>query len=144
VARIVLVAGLVVGLVAGVGVQFVPVKGVGVNPSERYQVDAPPEVQAILRKACMDCHSNETRWPWYSRIAPGSWLMIRDVRKGRSRFNMSEWGELDEEDRVVDKENAVDMIDTNEMPPWFYLPLHLDAILSDEEKATLKGWLAAR
>jgi hypothetical protein len=91
----------------------------------------------------MDCHSNETRWPWYARLAPGSWLMARDVRKGRSHFNMSEWGELEESDRQVDKENAWDMIESGEMPPWFYIPLHLDARLSDQEKQALKAWLLA-
>jgi hypothetical protein len=132
-----------VGIAVGIGIQFVPVQGMGVNPPERYKLDAPPEVQAILRKACMDCHSNETRWPIYAKLAPGSWLMSRDIRKGRSRFNMSEWGDAEEKDRVVDKENAWDQIKEGNMPPWFYkYPFHLDARLSDKEKETLHAWLA--
>lgn len=118
-----------------------PVKVIGVNPPEIYKVDAPPEVETILRKACYDCHSHETYWPWYSRIAPGSWLMARDVGKGRARFNMSEWGDLDEKDRALDKENAAELVEKGEMPPWFYLPLHPSAMLSDQEKALLKAWL---
>ncbi len=131
-----------VGLVAFVAIQFVPVKGIGSNPSQRYKLDAPPEVETILRKACMDCHSNETRWPWYARLAPGSWLMARDVNKGRSRMNMSEWGD-DEDEMNTDRENASDQISEGNMPPWFYLPMHPDARLSDAEKATLKTWLLA-
>jgi hypothetical protein len=130
-----------VALVAGVGIQFVPVKGIGSNPPQRYKLDAPPEVEAILRESCFDCHSNETRWPFYARLAPGSWLMAQDVVKGRSRMNMSEWGETDEEERTLDKENSWEQIEEGEMPPWFYLPLHPGARLNDKEKATLKAWL---
>jgi hypothetical protein len=129
-----------IGIVVGVGIQFVPVEGVGKNPTERADVQAPPEVEKILREACFDCHTNETRWPWYAKLAPSSWLMARDVRKGRARFNMSEWDE-DQDARNVDKENAWDEIEKGEMPPWFYLPMHPKAKLSADEKATLKAWM---
>jgi cytochrome c551/c552 len=140
----VLLVGGVVGVVVFVVLQLVPTKWdkiIGVNPPERYKLEAPAEVEAILRRACMDCHSNETRWPFYSRIAPGSWLMARDVGKGRARFNMSEWGDAEEADRALDKESSWEQIEEGEMPPWFYIPLHPDAKLSDAEKATLKAWL---
>jgi hypothetical protein len=138
--KVLIVLGLL-ALVVGIGIQFVPVKGVGVNPSERYALNAPPEVEHILRKACMDCHSNETRWPWYAKLAPSSWLLIRDVKKGRSRFNLSEWGDAEEKDRQVDRENAWDQIKDGTMPPWFYIPMHLDARLTQQEKDTLHRWL---
>ena len=124
----------------GVAVQFVPVKGIGQNPSERYAVKAPPEVEAILRRSCYDCHTNETAWPWYARIAPASWLVARDVKKGRARFNMSEWSDDDREAMQVDLENSWDQVQAGHMPPWFYLPMHPTAYLSDKEKLTLKGW----
>lgn len=143
--RKVLRIALLTVVVAGVGIQFIPVEGVGVNPSERFAMDAPPEVQAILRRACMDCHSNETHWPLYSRIAPGSWLMAYDVKKGRSRMNFSEWGDADEDERAIDKENSWEQIESGAMPPWFYIyPFHLDAKLSDADKALLKSWLLAK
>ncbi len=130
------------GLVIGVGIQLVPVKGVGVNPPDRFPLGAPPEVEAIMRRACLDCHSNETRWPLYSRTAPGSWLMIRDVTKGRKHLNFSEWGDSDEDERKLDRENCWDQIESGEMPPWFYVyPLHLGAKLSEADKATLKAWM---
>jgi hypothetical protein len=142
--RALLIAAVVLGA-GGVAIQFVPVKGIGVNPEERYAVKAPPEVLAVLQKACFDCHTNETRWPWYAKIAPGSWLMARDVKKGRAHMNMSEWTDDDAETRQLDMENAWDEIAEGEMPPWFYkiMPNHLDAILSDKEKELLKGWLLA-
>jgi hypothetical protein len=128
------------GIVVGVGIQFVPVAGVGANPPERSDLQAPPEVEKILRESCFDCHSNETRWPWYAKLAPSSWLLIRDVKKGRARFNMSEWDD-DQEARNVDKDTAWEEIEKGEMPPWFYLPMHPRAYLSEADKATLKAWL---
>jgi hypothetical protein len=133
-----------IGLAAGVGIQFIPVEGIGVNPPERHAIDAPPEVAAILRESCFDCHSNETAWPFYARLAPGSWLMIRDVKKGRAHMNFSEWGDSDEETRGIDKENSWEEIEKGEMPPWFYLPLHPSAKLDDKEKAILKAWMLAK
>jgi cytochrome c551/c552 len=134
--------GVLVAIVVGVGIQFVPVKGLGSNPPARYKLDAPPEVLAILQRSCFDCHTNETKWPFYARIAPGSWLMARDVNKGRSRFNMSEWGDTDEDERQLDKENSWDQIEEGEMPKWFYVfPMHPSAKLSDADKATLKAWM---
>ena len=92
----------------GIGIQFVPVKDIGNNPPTRFAVDAPPQVAAILRRSCFDCHSNETRWPLYSRIAPGSWLMAQDVHNGRNHLNFSEWGSVDDDERQDDLENVPD------------------------------------
>jgi hypothetical protein len=130
----------------GVAIQFIPVKGVGVNPEERYALKAPPEVQEILRNSCMDCHSNETKWPWYARLAPSSWLMVRDVKKGRAHMNMSEWSDDDVDAMNLDKENSWDEIEEGHMPPWFYIypmPTHWNGYLTDKKKEILKGWLLA-
>ena len=133
------------GIVVFVGLQLVPVKGIGSNPPERYKLPAPPEVEAIMRRACFDCHSNETGWPLYSRLAPGSWLMSRDVIKGRKRMNFSEWADTDEEERGLDFESCWTQIEAGEMPPWFYVfPMHPQAKLSDADKATLKTFLLAQ
>ncbi|HXU82913.1 MAG TPA: heme-binding domain-containing protein [Polyangia bacterium] len=134
--------GILVAVVVGVAIQFVPVKAIGSNPPARYKLDAPPEVEAIMRRACYDCHSNETKWPIYARIAPGSWLMARDITKGRSRMNISEWGDADADERQLDKENSWDQIEEGNMPKWFYVfPFHPAAKLSAADKATLKAWL---
>jgi len=140
----IVIGGLVAGIVAFGAAQLVPVKGIGSNPPERFKIDAPPEVDAILRRACFDCHSNETRWPLYSRIAPGSWLMARDVTKGRQHLNLSKWDEADDEERVLDMENMWEQVEAGEMPKWFYVyPMHLAARLSDADKAALKAWVDA-
>ena len=128
---------------AGIGAQFVPVDGIGNNPPERYAVKAPPEVEAILKRSCYDCHTNETAWPWYARIAPASWLVLRDVKKGRARMNMSEWTDDDRETMAIDLENSWDQVEAGHMPPWFYLPMHPNAYLTDDEKLLLKSWFLA-
>jgi hypothetical protein len=123
----------------------IPTQDIGTNPPERFKFDGPPEVEAVMRRACFDCHTNETRWPLYARIAPGSWLMARDVHHGRSHLNLSKWGDVDEDERQDDRENAWDQIQSGEMPPWFYvLPMHPDAKLSDADKALLKSYLLAK
>jgi hypothetical protein len=91
-----------------------------------------PRTRQLAKRACYDCHSNETAWPWYSRIAPVSWLTGRDVRQGRSRLNFSEWNDpLDQAD------DGSEEVQAGNMPPWFYLPMHPEARLTPEERAAL-------
>jgi hypothetical protein len=135
------VVGFVVLQIFPAKIIGIPTEDIGTNPPERYKIDAPPEVLAILERACFDCHTNETKWPLYARLAPSSWLMARDVHKGRNHLNMSKWGEVDEDERQTDKENAWDQVEEGKMPPWFYTyPLHLKSRLSDSDKALLKAW----
>lgn len=142
--RAVVRAGAFVLAAVGVGIQFIPVPDVNTNPPQRFQIDAPAEVSSVLRRACYDCHSNETRWPIYSRIAPGSWLMARDVHRGRNHLNFSEWGSVDEEERQDDLESCWDQVDSGQMPPRVYLPLHPSARLSASDRALLKGYFLNR
>jgi Haem-binding domain len=135
------------GFVGFVAFQVFPAKTIGVhtedigtNPPERFTIDAPPEVLAVLHRACWDCHTNETEWPIYARIAPSSWLMARDVHNGRNHLNFSKWADSDEDERETDRENCWDQVESGAMPPWFYLPLHPHARLSDADKAVLKSW----
>src|SRR5690348_6573673 len=82
------------GLVLGAGVLAAQlVRPQRTNPPVVSDVAAPPEIEAVLRRACFDCHSNETAWPWYTAVAPISWVLHRDVLEGRRRLNFSEWGE---------------------------------------------------
>ncbi len=83
-------AGCLAAAVVLIAGQFVPAKRT--NPPVQGVLVAPPEIEATLRRACYDCHSNETRWPWYSRVAPLSWFIVRDVEVGRKEINFSEWG----------------------------------------------------
>ena len=110
------------------------------NPPVEQEVDAPPEVRRILERSCYDCHSHATRWPWYSRVAPVSWLVAHDVNEGREHLNFSTWGRYDAEERGENLEEIAEVLEEGEMPPWFYLPLHPDARLADAELATVRAW----
>jgi hypothetical protein len=90
------------------------------------------ETRALAERACFDCHSNETEWPWYSRIAPMSWLVTRDVIQGRDHMNFSDWGEAGQ-----DIEDIIEQIEEGNMPPSFYLPMHPEAQLNAGEKTQL-------
>lgn len=92
-----------------------------------------PETRLLAQRACFDCHSNETRWPWYSNIAPASWLVYRDVMEGRLHINFSDWDRPHEQHVHEFQE----VFDDNSMPPFQYLLLHPEAKLSPEERQKL-------
>ena len=89
-----------------------------------------PQAEEIARRACYDCHSNESVWPWYSKIAPASWLMQKDVDEGRSAMNFST-------SHRIEADEIAEVLEGGEMPPAQYLLLHPEARLSQEEKDTL-------
>jgi cytochrome c551/c552 len=92
-----------------------------------------PQTRQIAKKACFDCHSNETVWPSYSKIAPGSWFIYRDVIEGRSKMNFSDW----QTSRLDEPQEIAEVIRGGEMPPLQYLILHPEARLSTAEKEAL-------
>ena len=95
-----------------------------------------PQTRAFAVRACFDCHSNETVWPWYSHIAPASWLIQRDVDQGRRKLNYSEWGRQQGE-----AEESSEVFQKGTMPPPYYSILHPDSILSAEERAQFTAGL---
>ncbi len=128
--------GILVAL--AIGIQFVPVRRD--NPPVVSDVRAPAEVDALLRRACYDCHSHETKWPWYSYVAPISWRVAQHVRMGRGDLNFSDWPEfnLDEQQELL--EEIREELSEGNMPLRDYLWLHPEAKLTEEEKATILAW----
>jgi mono/diheme cytochrome c family protein len=123
------VAGLVIALLA---IQLVPYGRAHTNPP----VDAEPAwdsaaTRALAVTACYDCHSNQTEWPWYTNVAPLSWLVQRDVDEGRAALNFSEWGPGQE------GEEAAESVSEGEMPPFVYTLTHPGAALSDADRQSL-------
>jgi len=111
------------------------------NPPVTGEINAPPEIKSILKKTCYNCHSNETVRPWYSQVAPASWLLVYDVSNGRKRVNFSEWSSLPPQRQAKKLKKAEEDIKEGEMPLWYYLPLHPEARLSEADKSTLEAWL---
>lgn len=123
-----------------VAVQFVPYGRHHSNPPVTMEPawDS-PETRILFSRSCGDCHSHETRWPWYSKIAPVSWLIQNDVDEGREHFNVSLWGVQ----RKNKGDEAAEELREGKMPPWFYLIPHSEARLSNKEKERLIEGLMA-
>jgi mono/diheme cytochrome c family protein len=130
---------LFVMLAVGLGIQAVPYGRQHTNPPVVAEPnwDA-PQTRALTARACFDCHSNETVWPWYSNVAPISWLVQRDVDEGRRTLNFSEWNRTQKEARESAK-----TVRGGEMPPWIYTIRSSEARLSPTQKDALARGLAA-
>jgi len=123
-------------------IQLVPVSRR--NPPVESDLVAPPEVKTVLRRACYDCHSHETVWPWYSRVAPVSWLVAHDVNEARSNMNFSRWDPESSDDIADNKNSMIKMLRKDEMPPLEYQLLHPEARLTVPEKNLLIRWAQSR
>lgn len=125
-----IVAGIAV---FGIVIQAVPFGRDHTNPpvTQEPAWDSPGTRELAVR-ACYDCHSNQTRWPWYSNIAPVSWLTQRDVNGGRRHLNFSEFTKPQKNQGRAGAE-----VQSGDMPPWFFLPMHPEARLTSAEKDTL-------
>jgi hypothetical protein len=128
---------ILVGLCLVMAIQIVPYGRDHTNPPV---VAEPgwdsPATRDMAARACFDCHSNETRWPWYSNVAPVSWLVYRDVQKGREALNFSQWGQGDQE---VD--DIVEVVQEGEMPMPIYLLIHPEArLIAVEKQGLIEGF----
>lgn len=122
-----------------VAVQLVPYGRDHVNPaSGKEPAWDSPETRALVERACFDCHSNQTRWPWYSNVAPASWLLQNHVEEGREHLNFTEWDKPQKH-----AHEAAHEVEEGEMPMWSYLLLHGEAELSETDKQALMRGLEA-
>ncbi len=114
------------------------------NPAVEADVSAPAPVKEAMKRSCYGCHSNETVWPWYSNIAPASWMVAYDVRYGRAELNFSSWGKYTAARRLKKLEEINEEIADGDMPPFYYVyPMHMDARLSAADRRTFKEWIAS-
>jgi hypothetical protein len=100
----------------------------------------PPEIAALLHAACYNCHSHETKWPWYSHVAPVSWLVANDVTRGRERLNFSDWPRELPERAAKRLERISEEVDYKDMPPAKYTLLHPEARLTADQRRQLINW----
>ena len=121
---------VIVGVVGFVVMQLVPY---GKNKTNPPVITEPKwdsaQTRTLAEQACFGCHSNETIWPWYSHVAPASWLVYKDVVEGRNEFNFSNWGEQPEKYKKL-----AEMINEGFMPPKQYLLMHPEAQLTTTQK----------
>ena len=122
-------------------VQLVPVDRSA--PPAEGELAAPPAVGRILDAACYDCHSNRTRWPWYSRIAPISWIVVRHVAAARRRLNFSDWSDYASDPGTLTRklDEIRSSIADGSMAPWYYRMLHREARLSAADRRAIALWV---
>jgi len=129
---------------AFVGLQFVGPAKTNATADETRTIEArtnmPPEVAAILRRSCEDCHSSHTNWPWYSNIAPVSWFVINHVNDGRRVMNLSDWAAYDQRKERMYLGRIADAVESGGMPLDSYTLLHHGARLSPADVASLSAW----
>ncbi len=112
-----------------------------INPAATIEAVAMPgsDFTAVIHRACYNCHSNTTVWPWYSRIAPVSWLVADDVKEGRAHLNFSEWGLLGPDVAKTRLQDICDEVQAGDMPLWQYRLIHPEAKLSAQDVKVLCG-----
>ncbi len=110
------------------------------NKTIQAELQVPAEVMQILERSCFDCHSNATRWPWYSYIVPVSWLVVKDVNDGRRHINFSTWGDYDQKKKIKALDEMCEEVQDGSMPLKPYLWMHGDAKLSAQDIQTLCDW----
>ena len=120
-----------------VGIQLIPVNRTNPAITRTIKWDT-PATQELVQRACYDCHSNETTWPWYGYVAPISWRLADHINEGRDRLNFSAW---DQPNTEIDE--VVESIEDNSMPLWDFLLMHPEAKLTATAKATLIAGLQA-
>ena len=121
------------------GIQFIPVERT--NPPISWDISAPESVASILRTSCYDCHSNETSWPWYSYVAPVSFMVAGDVEDGRKRLNFSEWDKYDGSKRQELLEEIIEEVEKENMPLTAYTFTHPSAKLDPYRINLIKNWV---
>ena len=115
---------------------------VGADPSASFNGRTPAQaaVMSTLRRACFDCHSDETRWPWYATLPFASRLIERDVKDGRGQLNLSRWMQYNAFDRADLLDKMCQLASSGRMPPWQYRLMHPEARMSAAEVVTFCAW----
>ena len=128
-------------------IQLVPVKrdnpASGATQAIESVTTVPVDVHAILERSCADCQSNQTRWPWYSQVAPVSWLVAHDVHEGRGELNLSEWGTYSERRKVHKLQEICEQLRASKMPDSKYTLIHRNARLTDQDRDAVCAWADA-
>jgi hypothetical protein len=116
-----------------------PIAGVDLFESE----NLPQEVGVILKNACYDCHSQLVKFPWYSNVAPVSWLVARDINEAREHLDLSNWGNLTKKDKLKALDHIGEEVSEENMPLKIYTLMHAEARLSKKERVVIVNWAEA-
>lgn len=131
-------------LIAAVIIQFIPHDKPEVlltNENDLiYNNQLPEHISIMLKESCYDCHSNETIYPWYSYVAPVSWLVVRDIKLGRDELNFSQWESQSKMDKAKNLDKIIDEVSDENMPMPIYTIMHANAKLNVNDRQLLAEW----
>ena len=102
--------------------------------------NVPDNIEQLIRSSCFDCHSQEVKYPWYSYVAPVSWIVSRDVRMGRTHLDFSKWNKLEKRDRIKMASEIGEEVEEGTMPMAIYILMHAEADLSQEQRESILVW----
>jgi uncharacterized membrane protein len=138
-----LILKIILGLI--IGIQFIrPNKNILDQPSENditFDKNLTLEVKEIINTSCVDCHSNNTNYPWYNQIAPFSWLIANHVNEGKDHLNFSEWSIYNKNQKKHILDEIKEVIEENKMPLKSYLLLHNEGEITNQERQYLLEWI---
>ncbi|TFG90534.1 MAG: cytochrome C [Candidatus Atribacteria bacterium] len=135
---------IIVVVLGFIVIQFIPSGIPGIKPEDDNNIVKSgllsDPVTGLLRKSCFDCHTDQTELPWYSRLAPVSWLLADHINEGKSHLNFSEWGGYSKRGKIGKLEDIKDELESGGMPLKSYLLMHPDAKMKPEEVTSLLNW----
>jgi len=136
---------LIAGIAVFAGLQVIPVDRSNPPVEAARTIFAsealPPKVEAVLRRSCQDCHSNQTQWPWYSYVAPMSWIVAHDVHAARRQMNLSEWASYSDKKRESRLNGICEQVVNGDMPEGKYALIHRRARVTEDERAAICQWV---
>ena len=132
---------ILVGIVLILGlIQLIPLDKINPKVDSKVALKTDENIMKILKKSCYDCHSNETKWSVYSKIAPLSFKILSNVNRGRDALNFSNWQDIKEDIKIARLKRAIKTVNNKQMPLSAYLSLHKEAKISQEERKVLVKW----
>ena len=136
---------LIAGIAVFAGLQVIPVDRSNPPVEAARTIFAsealPPKVEAVLRRSCQDCHSNQTQWPWYSYVAPMSWIVAHDVHAARRQMNLSEWASYSDKKKENKLNGICEQVVNGDMPEGKYALIHRRARVTEDERAAICQWV---
>ncbi|WP_419770447.1 MAG: heme-binding domain-containing protein [Candidatus Marinarcus sp.] len=134
---------LMIILILFIGIQFIPRDNIDASVDITKEIQAPHEIKAILKRSCYDCHSHETRFPWYASIAPVSWMITNHVEVARKWVNFSVWEDYTAEEKTKKLKEIFRAVYVA-MPLTSYLSMHEEANMTKEERTLIREWTGVR
>ena len=132
---------VLITLLIFLGLQFIPVDLT--NPPVESRTVGSQRVMDLFRRSCFDCHSNETTWPWYGKVAPFSWAYVNDVNRGREKLNFSTWNRLSLADQERLMAEIWNQVKFGDMPPPMYVFVNQDARVTTDHHQMMREWSGA-